>query len=815
MAGRTLRLKFPADVKLPLFISGLLFVVIGGFWWAAYRTVQRSAREAAAERLERVTHQLHDNLRSGLPQRFADAQQLAARPAIRAFLSSPTQDTRAAAVAELTRFTTLDPVNAAVEIWDNTGRPLLAVGRPLPPLEPSAARTLRDSAAGVAGVATGPLRSLGDTVFFPIIAPITVGRRQGSVVNWRRLGSSPQGLTQIRDFIGSGAALYVGNSDGDVWTDLLGRVESPPAPARTDSGLVEYQRSDRHSFIAWRMPIRGTPWQLLVEFPRERVYAANRILLRRLALIALGLIIVGGLGTWLVERRLRASEGRLAAIVRAALDGHVTMDDTGTIVTWNPQAETIFGWPAGEVIGQHVVDVIVPPLQRDAHRRGLQHFLESGEGPILNRRLELVALKRDGTEVAVELAVAPIRLGQSWIFSAFIRDISERNQLEQQLRQSQKMEAVGRLAGGIAHDFNNLLTAIFGYADLLAEDLPPDSAARADVTEIRTAATRASALTRQLLAFSRQQVLQPVVLNLNDVVGDLQNMLQRMLGEDVELQAHFAADLGNTRADQGQLEQVLLNLAVNARDAMPTGGKLTIETANVELDEHYAQTHRPVVAGRYVMVAVSDTGVGIDPATQARIFEPFFTTKEAGKGTGLGLATAYGIVKQSGGYIWVYSEVGRGATFKVYLPRVDAPTTVVAAPQELATVAGTETVLLAEDDPLLLPLARDVLKRLGYTVLEARTPADAMAVAQAHSGIIHLLVSDVVMPGESGLQLARRLLEVRPNLRVLYISGYSDEAVVRHGLLDPGTTFLQKPFSPAVLARKVRELLDAPRPPAS
>ena len=810
-----MRLRLPTELKLPLFISGLLFVIIGGFWAVAYRTVQQSALDAAAERLERVTHQLHDNLRSGLPQRFAEAQQLAARPAIRAFLGNPTRDTRAAAVAELTRFTTLDPVNAAVEIWDSTGLPLLAVGRPIPPLDPSAARALRDSAAGVAGAAIGPLRSLGDSVFFPVIAPITVGRREGSVVNWRRLGSSPQGLAQIRDFIGSGAALYVGNSDGDVWTDLLRRVESPPAPARADSGLIEYQRSERHSFIAWRMPIRGTPWHLLVEFPRERVYAAHRILLRRLALVALGLIIVGGVGASLVERRLRASEGRLAAIVRAALDGHVTMDASGTIVTWNPQAETIFGWPAGEVIGRHVADVIVPPAHREAHRRGLQHFLKSSEGPILNRRLELLALRRDGTEVAVELAVAPIRMGNSWIFSAFIRDISERTQLEQQLRQAQKMEAVGRLAGGIAHDFNNLLTAIFGYADLLAEDLPPGSPAQADVKEIRTAATRAAALTRQLLAFSRQQVLQPVVLNVIDVVGDLENMLQRVLGEDVELEAHFAADLGNIRADQGQLEQVILNLAVNARDAMPTGGKLTIEAANVVLDEHYAQTHRPVVPGRYVMIAVSDTGVGMDAATQARIFEPFFTTKEPGKGTGLGLSTAYGIVKQSGGYIWVYSEVGGGATFKIYLPRVDAPAEVVAAPPELGTVAGSETVLVAEDDPLLLPLARDVLKRLGYTVLEARTASDAVAVAQAHSGVIHLLVSDVVMPGESGLQLARRLLDVRPNLRVLYISGYSDEAVVRHGLLDPGTTFLQKPFTPAALARKVREVLDAPRPGAS
>jgi PAS domain S-box-containing protein len=809
------RLKLPTDLRLPLLISGLLLVVIGGFSWVAYRAVQQSAFEAAAERLERVTHELHDNLSSGLPRRVAEAQQLAAGPAIRSLIDTPSRHTRAAALAELTRFMSLDTANAAVEVWDSAGERMLAAGRALPPLAPSAARALRDSADGVAGVAIGSLRSLDTSLLFAVIARVTPGGRAGYVVNWRRVGASPRALTQIREFIGSDAALFVGNTDGDVWTDLLRRVESPPVPARSGAGLIEYQRPERTGFVAWRMPIRGTPWHLLVEFPRERVFASARTLLRRLALVALGLIIIGGAGASMVERRLQASEGRLAAIVRGALDAHVTMDDHGTIVTWNPQAEALFGWPAPDVLGRPVADIIVPPAHREAHWRGLQHFLKSGEGPILNRRLELLALRRDGTEVAVELAVAPIRLGNSWIFSAFIRDISERNQLEQQLRQAQKMEAVGRLAGGIAHDFNNLLTAIFGYADLLAEDLPPDSPALADVSEIRTAATRASALTRQLLAFSRQQVLQPVVLNVIDVVGDLENMLQRVLGEDVELQARCAADLGNIRADQGQLEQVILNLAVNARDAMPTGGKLTIETANVDLDEHYAQTHRPVVPGRYVMIAVSDTGVGMDAATQARIFEPFFTTKEPGKGTGLGLATAYGIVKQSGGYIWVYSEPGRGATFKIYLPRVDAPTDRVAAPPELGTVAGTETVLLAEDDALLLPLARDVLKRLGYTVLEARTPADAVAVAKSHMGVIHLLISDVIMPGESGLQLARRLLETRPGLRVLFISGYSDEAIVRHGVLDPGTAFLQKPFTPAALGRKVRELLDAPPPTAS
>ncbi|MGH2670490.1 MAG: ATP-binding protein, partial [bacterium] len=321
---------------------------------------------------------------------------------------------------------------------------------------------------------------------------------------------------------------------------------------------------------------------------------------------------------------------------------------------------------------------------------------------------------------------------------------------------------------------------------------------------------RAAELTRQLLAFSRQQVLQAVVLNVNDVVENLEKMLKRLIGADIALETHLAADLGNVKADAGQLEQVIMNLTVNARDAMPTGGKLTIETANAELGEEYAHAHRPVVLGRYIMLAVSDTGIGMDEATKARLFEPFYTTKEPGKGTGLGLATVYGIVKQSGGYVWVYSELDHGATFKVYLPRVDAPAEEIsraAAPS--GSPVGTETVLLAEDDELLRPLARELLAKLGYRVLEAPDGAAALAIARSHAGEIHLLVSDVVMPEESGVQLARQLMADRPRLRVLYISGYTDEAVVRHGLLQPGLNFLQKPFTPDVLARKVREVLDA------
>jgi PAS domain S-box-containing protein len=385
----------------------------------------------------------------------------------------------------------------------------------------------------------------------------------------------------------------------------------------------------------------------------------------------------------------------------------------------------------------------------------------------------------------------------------------DRDRADVTLRQSQRLESVGRLAGGVAHDFNNLLTAIFGYADLLAEELPAGSPGREDLGEIRTAAERAAGLTRQLLAFSRQQVLQPVVLNINDVVDNVEKMLTRLIGEDAVLQAHLAPDLGNVRADAGQLEQVLVNLIVNARDAMPGGGKLTIETANAEIGEAYADAHRPVAPGRYVMLAVSDTGTGMDAVTKARLFEPFFTTKPAGKGTGLGLATVYGIVKQSGGYIWVYSELDLGTTFKVYLPRVEAPAEAVREPAApTGTPIGTETVLLAEDDAMLRPLARALLTKLGYRVLEASDSAAALAAARAHPGEIHLLISDVVMPGESGVQLARQIMAERPRLRVLYVSGYTDEAIVRHGVLEPGVNFLQKPFTPAALARKLREVLD-------
>ena len=388
-------------------------------------------------------------------------------------------------------------------------------------------------------------------------------------------------------------------------------------------------------------------------------------------------------------------------------------------------------------------------------------------------------------------------------------DIGKRASLEEQLRQSQKLEAIGRLAGGIAHDFNNILTAIMGYSALLQAGLGERDPLRLEVEEIKKAVRRASSLIQQLLAFSRRQVLQLKVLDLNAVVMNIQQLLQRLIGEDIELVILPAPALRHVKADPGQIEQVLMNLALNARDAMPKGGKLTIETANVTVDEAFARRHL-ISPGPYAMLSVTDTGLGMDADIQAHIFEPFFTTKEPGKGTGLGLATVYGIVKQSGGNVFVYSEPGRGATCKIYLPRVDEPLTALeAAKPIIEPVSGTETILLVEDEESVRELVSKVLQRNGYTILEARHGEEAVDLCTKFEGDIHLLVTDVVMPRMSGREVAETLQPTRPTMKVLYLSGYTDDEVVRHGVLESMTAFLQKPFTPDALARKVRDVLDA------
>jgi len=423
--------------------------------------------------------------------------------------------------------------------------------------------------------------------------------------------------------------------------------------------------------------------------------------------------------------------------------------------------------------------------------------------------------KKDGTTIDAEIVSHPLVFAGRNAKLVLAKDITERKKAqealratEEQLRQSQKLEGVGQLAGGIAHDFNNLLTVITGFSALAMRGLHPEDPLLANLEEIQKASARAASLTRQLLAFSRRQVLQPKILNLDSVVSEMEKMLQRLIGENIDLRAVLEPKLGNVEADPGQIEQIILNLVVNARDSMPEGGKITIETDNVYLDEDYAKTHVGAQPGPHVMLAVSDTGSGMDVNTRARIFEPFFTTKELGKGTGLGLSTVYGIVKQSGGNIWVYSELGRGTTFKIYLPRVDEDAqSYEASAARGQAIQGTETILLVEDEEMLRKLARQTLTMCGYQVLDAANGQSAISLCEEYQDPIDLVVTDVIMPGMSGREAANHLLQLKPEMRVLFMSGYTDEAIVHQGVLEEGANFIQKPFTPDSLATKVREVL--------
>ncbi len=505
---------------------------------------------------------------------------------------------------------------------------------------------------------------------------------------------------------------------------------------------------------------------------------------------------------------LRATQARFAGILDIADDAIISVNNDQHIHLFNQGAERIFGYAAEEVLGNSL-EMLLPSRFLDVHRQHIRGFAQSADtARRMGERRQIFGRRKDGTEFPAEASISKLQSGADTVFTVILRDTTERQSLQTQLLQAQKMEAVGRLAGGIAHDFNNLLTAIFGSTDLVLEDLSVDDQRRADVEDIKRAAQRAAALTRQLLAFSRQQVLTPQVLDLNALIRDLEKMLRRLIGEDIQFRTVLASDLGAVRADPGQLEQVIMNLAVNARDAMPQGGKLTVETANVDVDDAYAQAHVPMVPGRFAMLAVSDTGIGMETQVKAHIFEPFFTTKEKGKGTGLGLATVYGIVKQSNGYIWVYSQPGHGTSFKIYLPRVEGAAEPAAPrPAPPASLRGAETILLVEDEEAVRNLTRRVLEAHGYTVLTAADGEEALRLATGHNGPIQLLVTDVVMPNMSGRQLAERVVSARRETKVLYLSGYTDDAIVHHGVLEPGIAFLQKPFTPQGLARKLREVL--------
>ena len=505
------------------------------------------------------------------------------------------------------------------------------------------------------------------------------------------------------------------------------------------------------------------------------------------------------------EQLQRVDEIRQAVIGSSPL-AIWAVDLEGKVRFWNPAAERIFGWTEAEVL-----DRPLPVIDEDQAAEFRQWLERFGRGESLVG-VERKRRRKDGVLVDVQIWTAPLRDSAGRIHGAIAidSDVTEQKLLEQQFRQSQKLEAVGRLAGGVAHDFNNLLTVIMGYVEMLVVEAG-DRASLVDYAhEIQYAADRAGALTAQLLAFSRRQVSQPKVLDLNEVVTHSLKLLARIIGEDIQVAAHLAPDLGKVRADPIHIDQVIMNLVVNARDAMPQGGHLTIDTANVILDEHYVDLHIGVKPGPYAMLAVSDTGVGMSAETRNRLFEPFFTTKEPGKGTGLGLAIVYGIVKQSAGEIMVYSEEDHGTTFKVYLPMVEVPEELAASETRLAGMRGSETVLLCEDEEHIRKLVETMLTRQGYRVLSAETPEQAVEIARRHEGDVALLLTDIVMPQKSGFDLAREIRELRPDIKLLLMSGYTDNRVSNSWMLDSGTPFLQKPFTAASLTRKVREALGFP-----
>jgi len=504
---------------------------------------------------------------------------------------------------------------------------------------------------------------------------------------------------------------------------------------------------------------------------------------------------------------LHNGQDMVLALLESAAQGIIAVDRDGRVVLANRKTEEMFGYTREELLGSPV-DMLLPESVRSAHVREREEYFARPRIRPMGAGMDLAGRRKDGSEFPVEVSLSHIDTPDGLFAIAFVSDISQRKQLEEQLIHAQKMEAVGRLAGGVAHDFNNMLTVISGYNRMILDDLSPLDPLRGNAEEILKAADRAAALTNQLLAFSRRQIMRPCVLNVNAVIANTEKMLRHVIGEDVHLMLSPARDAGNIRADPGHIEQAVVNLAVNARDAMPAGGRLAIETANVRLDETYARTHSGMHPGEFVMIAVSDTGHGMDGETRRHIFEPFFTTKERGKGTGLGLATVYGMVKQCGGDIWVYSEPGKGTTFKLYFPRVaDALDYPAAGEADTPKALGGETILVVEDDKAVRELTVRTLQRIGYKVLTAATGAEAVEISKAHAGIIALLLTDVVMPSMNGTQLADTLLAARPGMKVLYLSGYTENTVVHHGVLDPGVDFLPKPFSREALARKIREIL--------
>ena len=864
--------------RLPLLISTLLAVAVSVVCWLSYRQVERVLVDAAATRVDAAARQVAGLLDESFRRMRADAVAQASHAAVVALLERPSLATRAGAERVLLHAPVRNSASRTTyEAWSVDGRLLLAAG----PLSQREGDLRRDAPREVG---MSPIDPTSEGMLYSIVVPVLgpTGDTLGYLATTRSLASA-QGVQQIEELVGERSSLLVGNVAGGLWTDFRAPAAGPPSSlAPGTSG--EFQMAGERRLGA-TMPLRSAPWLVHVHTPFALVIAPARRFVVNLAAVAIILIAVGALGAWLVSRQvtaplamvtaaaqdiargdygrrvpigrrdeigslavsfnamaerilasterlhghteelratnaqLRASEERYRHLVDAAHEGICVVDPAGVITYANRRLAALLGETAEALHGRAIFDLMDAETAFDARTQ----FARRARGIAESREVPL--RRADGSVLWTNMASSSLFDADGAFTGALLMlgDVTEQRALEAQLRQAQKMEAVGQLAGGIAHDFNNLLTVISSYSEFLLADLGPESALRGDVEEIRSAARRAANLTRQLLAFSRQQVLSPRHMDLGVVVLGMTEMLQRMVGADIRLEARLAPNLAGCFADPGQLEHVLMNLVVNARDAMPDGGVITIETADVVVDAASAGRHGQLPPGAYVMLAVGDTGIGMDEATQARAFEPFFTTKKVGEGTGLGLSTVYGIVQQSDGAVTVSSAPGMGTTIRVYLPAASSPCAATpcddgaectkalpacattGAPAPAASASGV--VLVVEDEASIRDVVCRTLAQAGHAVLAATNGVEALAILEDREWRIDLVVSDVTMPVLGGVALVEHLAHFRPGTRTVLMSGFTADALLRRGVLPPSAMFLAKPFTQEALLGTVAAAL--------
>lgn len=867
------RQLMPLRFKLPLLLSTILIVVVAAMCLFGYRQIEQVLLDSTETRLKSVTQTLDATLVESARRMNTDMRQFARDSNIVRFLLQPTTANRAVVTRTLAKARTGPTLAIALSAKDGTQSVLAGPnvrvnnGDSLTGIAVGAARSAKSDTLVI-----GQLQRSDSGVIYrvrvPVISPS--GDTIGHVTTIRSIGSG-QGAGLLNDLIGANSTLLFGNANGGLWTDLRSVVKGPPMPVKPGV-LTEYTDGKGVSVLGAGTPIRSTPWIAWVQLPRSSALGPARRFLAGMGGIAFVVVMIGAMTALLVSRQtttplddvsraaqdlasghydrrvrvvrrdeigllaesfngmaqqiqnsneallqnaaalenanadLRDSELRYRGLVERLPDAVLVHRD-GRVVFTNPAALSLFAASnAGEILGRNVEDIV--PQESAVHSTVTDEMLSGAA----SGRLRSQQIKRfNNTNVSVDATTIPYTHDGHAASLTILRDVSERERLEERFRQSQKMEAVGQLAGGVAHDFNNILTVVTSYSAMLLAELPAESAMREDIQEIANAADRAASLTRQLLAFSRQQVLEPRIVDLNQVVGDMQKMLRRVIPADIEITTKFDPVLGRINADPGQLEQVLMNLCVNARDAMPDGGVLHIETSGITIDETGKAMHSGATAGEYVLLSVSDSGHGMTKEQQARIFDPFYTTKAQGKGTGLGLATVYGIVQQSSGYIWVYSEVGHGTVFRIYLPRVqNAQDSRPAIDVPNTDARGHETILLVEDEISVRTAARRILESAGYHVMDVPGPREAMLRSAQHIGPIHLLLTDMVMPEMSGRELSGKFRVERPGALTVFMSGYTEDAVLRQSVGEPGTFFIQKPFTPQSLRHKIRMVLDQP-----